>query len=51
VRTIKVGDTVLFNPEDRFELELQGEEYVLLKERDIHAVASTRMDSGTGLYL
>lgn len=51
VRTIKVGDTVLFNPEDRFELELQGEEYVLLRERDIHAVASTRMDSGTGLYL
>jgi chaperonin GroES len=51
VRTIKVGDTVLFNPEDRFEVELQGEEYVLLRERDIHAVASTRMDSGTGLYL
>jgi chaperonin GroES len=41
----------LFNPEDRFEVELQGEEYVLLRERDIHAVASTRMDSGTGLYL
>ncbi|MEI6700305.1 MAG: co-chaperone GroES [Actinomycetota bacterium] len=51
VRTVKIGDTVLFNPEDRFEVELQGEEYVLLRERDVHAVASTRIDSGTGLYL
>lgn len=51
VRTVKVGDTVLFNPEDRFEVEVHGEEYVILRERDIHAVASTRNDSGTGLYL
>ncbi len=51
VRTVKVGDTVLFNPEDRFEVEVQGEEYVILRERDIHAIASTRNDSGTGLYL
>ena len=42
---------MLFNPEDRFEVELQGEEYVILRERDIHAVAATRIDSGTGLYL
>jgi chaperonin GroES len=51
VRTVKVGDTVLFNPEDRFEVEVHGEEYVILRERDIHAIASTRNDSGTGLYL
>jgi len=51
VRTVKVGDTVLFNPEDRFEVEVHGEEYVILRERDIHAVASIRNDSGTGLYL
>jgi chaperonin GroES len=51
VRTIKVGDKVLFNPEDRFEVEVQGDEYVILRERDIHAVASERIDSGTGLYL
>jgi chaperonin GroES len=51
VRTIKVGDNVLFNPEDRFEVEVQGEEYVILRERDIHAVASERIDGGTGLYL
>ena len=51
VRTVKVGDTVLFNPEDRFEVEVQGEEFVILRERDIHAIASKRNDSGTGLYL
>jgi len=51
VRSVKVGDNVLFNPEDRFEVEVQGEEYVILRERDIHAVAATRVDGGTGLYL
>jgi chaperonin GroES len=51
VRTVKAGDTVLFNPEDRFEVEVHGEEYVILRERDIHAIASPRNDSGTGLYL
>ncbi len=51
VRTIKVGDNVLFNPEDQFEVEMHGDEYSILRERDIHAVASTRIDGGTGLYL
>ena len=51
VRAIKVGDQVLFNPEDRFEVELKGEEYVILRERDIHAVASPQDGGGTGQYL
>ncbi|MHB1518578.1 MAG: GroES family chaperonin [Acidimicrobiales bacterium] len=51
VRSIKVGDAVLFNPEDRFEVEVHGEEYSILREREIHAVAATRIDGGTGLYL
>ena len=51
VRTIKPGDKVLFSTEDVFEVEVQGDEYVMLRERDIHAVASERMDGGTGLYL
>jgi chaperonin GroES len=51
VRAVKPGDNVLFNPEDRFEVEVQGEEYVILRERDVHAVASERIDGGTGLYL
>ena len=51
VRTIKPGDLVLFNPEDRYEVEVQGEEYLLMRERDLHAVASERLDAQTGLYL
>lgn len=51
VRNIKTGDRVLFNPEDRYEVEVRGEEYLILRERDIHAVASERIESGTGLYL
>lgn len=51
VRAVKVGDQVLFNPEDRFEVELKGEEYVILRERDIHAVASPEDGRGTGQYL
>jgi len=51
VRTIKPGDKVLFNPEDRFEVEVHGDEYLILRERDVHAVATQRIDSGTGLYL
>jgi chaperonin GroES len=51
VRNITPGDQVLFNPEDRYEVEVQGEEYLLMRERDIHAVASGRVDSSTGLYL
>ena len=50
-RTIKPGDSVLFNPEDRYEVEVKGEDYIILRERDIHAVASERMDGSTGLYL
>jgi chaperonin GroES len=52
VRAMEVGDQVLFNPEDRYEVEVQGDDYIILRERDIHAVASTRLEEGsTGLYL
>ena len=51
VRAVKAGDQVLFNPEDRFEVEVQGEDYLLMRERDLHAVASERVADGTGLYL
>ena len=52
VRTIEVGDRVLFEPEDRGSVELHGLEYVLLRERDVHAVAAARhADNNTGLYL
>jgi chaperonin GroES len=52
VRAIVTGDRVLFDPDDRSEVELQGRDYILLRERDVHAVAATRVDpDGTGLYL
>lgn len=51
VRTIKAGDKVLFNPEECFEVEVQGEDYFICRERDVHAVAAERLGGGTGLYL
>ena len=52
VRTMEIGDQVLFNPEDRYEVEVRGSDYIILRERDIHAVAAERLDQGpTGLYL
>jgi chaperonin GroES len=52
VRTVEAGDRVLFDPEDKAEIEVRGDDYILLRERDLHAVASERIDGGaTGLYL
>lgn len=52
VRSIVAGDRVLFDPDDRSEVELHGREYVLLRERDVHAVAAQRVEpDATGLYL
>ncbi|MED5221166.1 MAG: co-chaperone GroES [Actinomycetota bacterium] len=52
VRAMEVGDQVLFNPEDRYEVEVRGHDYVILRERDVHAVAARRLEEGsTGLYL
>ena len=52
VRTVEVGDRVLFDPEDKAEVEVQGEVYVVMRERDVHAVAAERLEDGsTGLYL
>lgn len=52
VRTFQVGDRVLYEPEDRGEVELRGKAYVLLRERDVHAVAAAGIaDESTGLYL
>jgi chaperonin GroES len=51
VRAIEIGDNVLHLPEGGLEVEVRGEEFILLRERDVHAVASDRTDGGTGLYL
>ena len=52
VRSVEVGDRGLFDPDDKGEVEVNAETYVLMRERDIHAVAADRLgDSSTGLYL
>ena len=52
VRTVQVGDRVLFDAEDKAEVEVRAHDYTLLRERDLHAVASARLQDGqTGLYL
>ena len=52
VRQIEIGDRVLYDPEERSEVELKSKTYVLLRERDIHAVAAPRVEAErTGLYL
>lgn len=51
VRQIDVGDEVLYLPEDAIAIDVQGEAYLIVRERDVHAVASNREENGTGLYL
>ncbi len=51
VRNVKVGDRVLFNPEDQLEVEVQAQTYTVMRERDIHAIANEESEAGTGLYL
>ena len=47
-----LNDRVLFDPEDRAEVELAGSTYLLLREKDVHAGAEPRGEGqGTGLYL
>src|SRR4051794_3081309 len=52
VRNVAEHDSVLFSPDAGYEVEIRGEEYLILRERDIHAVASIDDDGArTGLYL
>ena len=39
VRAVKDGDRVLFLPQAGLEVELDGDEFLLLRERDVQAVA------------
>jgi chaperonin GroES len=54
VRVAKTGDRVLFLPSSGLEVELDGEELVLLRERDVQAVVSppaTKAERQPGQYL
>ncbi|MEO6571131.1 MAG: co-chaperone GroES [Ilumatobacteraceae bacterium] len=50
-RSVELDDKVLFSPDDRYEVEVGGEDLVMLRERDVHAVAAKRIEASTGLYL
>lgn len=51
VRNVEEGDLVLFAPDTGFEVSLRGDDYLILRERDVQAVASKREVGQTGLYL
>ena len=52
VRSVQEGAHVLFNPEDVYEVEVRAETFIILRERDIHAVAAERLEEAhPGLYL
>jgi chaperonin GroES len=56
VRVAKQGDRVLFLPASGLEVELDGQDLVLLRERDVQAVSSPpaperRSDRAPGQYL
>jgi chaperonin GroES len=52
VRHVELGDEVLYLPEDAIEVDVQGEAYLIVRERDVHAVGSARSGvAATGLYL
>jgi chaperonin GroES len=51
VRLVKVGNKVLLNAEDQLEVDVHGQTYLVMRERDLHAVATHETDHGTGLYL
>ena len=50
-RNLKPGDRVLFLPQSGLEVDVRGETFLLLRERDVHAVAAERIEEATGLYL
>ncbi|MFN2590702.1 MAG: co-chaperone GroES [Actinomycetota bacterium] len=50
-RNVKTGDRVLFIPHSALEVDVNGEVFLLLRERDIQAVSSSRKDRHAGQYL
>jgi chaperonin GroES len=50
-RNVRIGDQILFIPHSGLEVEWNGETFLLLRERDVQAVASERTDPRPGQYL
>ena len=54
VRVTRAGDRVLYLPSSTLEVEIDGEEYVLLRERDVQAVSTKedeKAEHASGQYL
>jgi len=54
VRGVRSGDRVLFLPQSGLEVELDGHDFLLFRERDVQAVESPPADAGErqpGQYL
>ena len=50
-RNLRPGDRVLFIPQTGLEVDIRGELFLLLRERDVQAIASDRSDPQAGQYL
>jgi len=50
-RNVKPGDRILFLPQTGLETDVDGDVYLLLRERDVQAITSDRVDRQTGQYL
>jgi len=50
-RNVKPGDRILFIPQTGLEVDIRGEIFLLLRERDVQAIASDRSDHHSGQYL
>lgn len=52
VRQVKLDDTILYDPEDRHEVEIDATTYMLVRERDLHAVSDPHgSQKSQGMYL
>jgi len=52
VRTVEPGDRALILPDTAIEVDVRGDVFFIVRERDVHAVASEeRLAGSTGLYL
>ena len=52
VRTVQPTDRVLVLPDTVIEVDVRGETFLIIRERDVHAIASEERTAGsTGLYL
>ncbi len=52
VRSVQQGDRILVLPDSIVEVDVRGDVFLIVRERDVHAVASEeRVAGSTGLYL